>query len=358
MSTTLATASIPKTMAAIQKTKAEEGLWFHSGIEVPSIGPRDILVAVSHAGICGTDRHIYEWDQWSQSRVKVGISIGHEFVGTIAATGAAVTGFEIGQRVSAEGHIACGLCRMCRTGQAHICKDVKIIGIDRDGGFANYVSVPYENIWPIHDKISSEHAAIFDPLGNAVHTVMKAGVSGKDVLITGVGTIGLMAVMVARAAGAARIFVSDPDKQRVKMAIELGADEGFVSTEDWIDDLHRETDGYGVDVLLEISGHPSGIDQGFRALCPGGTAALLGIPAKPIQFEWTNHIIFKGAKILGINGREMFATWYQMEKLMLSGAINLDAIITHQLPMADFESGIKKMQSGEAIKVVLEIPNA
>lgn len=355
MTNSMATASVPQTMAGIRKTQAAEGLWYESDIEIPEIGARDVLVAVKNAGICGTDRHIYEWDPWSQSRIKVGITIGHEFVGTIAKMGDAVSGFEIGQRVSAEGHIACGLCKMCRTGQAHICKDVKIIGIDRDGGFAHYVSVPQENLWPVHDKIPNQHAAIFDPLGNSVHTVMKAGVSGKDVLITGVGTIGLMAVMVARAAGAARIFVSDPDKNRVKMAIDLGADDGFVSTDDWIAELRTNTGGYGVDVLLEISGHPSGIDQGFQALCPGGTAALLGIPAKPIQFDWTNHIIFKGAKILGINGREMFATWYQMEQLLLSGAINLDAIITHHLPMSDFETGIKKMQQGEAIKVVLDI---
>ena len=344
-------------MPALRKLKREPGLWFVPDIEVPKIGPRDVMVQVTHAGICGTDRHIYEWDAWSQSRVKIGITTGHEFCGRVIQTGAAVTRIEVGARVSAEGHVGCGSCEQCRTGNGHICNLVKIIGIDTNGCFASYVVIPEENIWPVHAKIRDEVAAVFDPLGNAVHTVMTAGVSGKSVLITGVGIIGLMAVTVARAAGAGSIFVTDVDQRRLDLARKLGANEAYLATKPWVEDVRKACGGSGPQVLLEMSGNKHALRDGFAALRNGGVASLLGIPADEVSFDFTNNIIFKGATVHGINGRRMFETWYQMENLILSGRLELESIITHVIEMQDFERGFKMMQSGEAIKVVMKIPH-
>lgn len=344
-------------MLAIRKLKSEPGLWLRDDVEVPTIGPNDVLIAVTHAGICGTDRHIYEWDRWSQSRINVGISTGHEFVGIVKQVGSSVDKFVVGQRVSAEGHIYCGQCKQCRTGNGHICRNVEIIGIDRDGCFAQFVSIPERNVWPVHPNIPDKIAAVFDPLGNAVHTVMSADVSGKTVLITGVGIIGLMAVTVARAAGAGQIFVTDVDERRLEVAKQIGADAAYVGTdENWIEKIRNETEGLGPQVLLEMSGNRFAIKQGFEALADGGTAALLGIPGDEISFNLADDIIFKGATVLGINGRRIFETWFQMESLILSGRLNLEPIITHVIEMDRFEEGFRMMQSGEAIKVVLQIP--
>jgi threonine 3-dehydrogenase len=344
-------------MLALKKLHDRPGLWQTLDAPIPVVGPQDVLVAVTHAGICGTDRHIYEWDAWSRSRVRLGVTTGHEFVGRVAKVGEAVTRVQPGQRVSAEGHVGCGRCRPCRTGSGHICEEVQILGIDRDGCFAEYVSVPESNIWPIDSRIPDEVAAIFDPLGNAMHTVMAAGVSGKSVLITGVGIIGLMAVTIAKAAGASRIFVSDVDRRRLDLARRLGAHEAYHAGDaDWTADVRRATAGRGADVLLEMSGHPRAIAQGFSALASGGVAALLGLPSDRVSFDLANDIIFKGATVLGINGRRMFETWYQVEEFVLSGRLNLAPIITHQIPIDDFEQGFHLMQSGEAIKVVLTVP--
>lgn len=351
-------APINRTMAAIRKTRPSPGLEWREDAPVPHVGPRDVLVAVTHAGICGTDRHIYEWDAWSASRVPVGITTGHEFVGRVVAIGDAVTRIEIGQRVSGEGHIGCGICQPCRTGNGHICEKVDIVGIDRDGCFAQYVSLPEENIWPLHDSIPDKIAAVLDPLGNAMHTVMSAGVSGRSVLITGAGIIGLMAITIARAAGAGTILVTDIDPRRLAIARELGADETYLaSAEDWPIAARTATHNQGPEVLLEMSGNGNAIRQGFTALRNGGTAALLGLPSRPIELDLPNHIIFKGATVLGINGRRMFETWYQMESFLLSGRLRLDKIITHQLPMRDFDKGFKLMQTGEGIKIVLQMPS-
>jgi threonine 3-dehydrogenase len=346
-------------MLAVRKLKNEPGLWLQRDTPTPQIGPRDVLVAVTHAGICGTDRHIYEWDAWSKSRVKLGITTGHEFVGRVHAIGSAVNRTAVGQRVSAEGHIGCGVCQPCRTGNGHICEKVDILGIDTDGCFAEFVAVPEENIWPVHPDIPDHIAAIFDPLGNAMHTVMAAGVSGRSVLITGVGIIGLMAVTIARAAGAGKILVTDVSPRRLELAKQLGADVTFDSKDDsWPSKARQLTHDQGPEVLLEMSGHPKAIRQGFTALRNGGTAALLGLPSEPVPLDLPNDIIFKGATVLGINGRKMFETWYQVENFLLSGRLNLEPIITHHLPLNDFERGLKLMQSGEAIKVVLEIGTA
>jgi threonine 3-dehydrogenase len=343
-------------MRALFKHHAGPGLELDPARPVPTPGPRDVLIRVLKAGICGTDRHIWEWDAWAAGRIPVGVVTGHEFVGVIEKVGSAVTRFTPGLRVSAEGHITAGLDYNSRTGNAHIARDTQIVGIDRDGCFAEYLCVPEENVWPVHQAIPDHIAAVLDPLGNAVNTVMSAGVSAKTVLITGVGIIGLMAVTVAKAAGASRIFVTDIDARRLALAKKLGAVEAYRANDpNWIADLRRQCRGDGADVLLEMSGHPGAIDDGFKALRPGGTAALLGIPSRPISFDLSSHVIFKGATVLGINGRRMFETWYQMEALLLSGRLQLDEIITHQIPMADFAKGFGLMQSGEGIKVVMDV---
>lgn len=348
---------IPETMRALVKHHAGAGLRYVDDHATPGIGPRDVLIRVKKAGICGTDRHIWEWDDWAAGRIPVGIVTGHEFAGEVAAVGDAVTRARVGQRVSAEGHITAGLDFNSRTGNAHIASDTKILGVDRDGVFADYVSVPEENVWPIHAEIPDRIAATFDPLGNAVHTVMEAGVAAKSVLISGVGIIGLMAVTVARAAGAARIYCTDIDPRRLELAKRLGACEAFDARQgdDWIKQIQRETPGAGVDVLLEMSGSSAGLDAGFQALRSGGTAALLGLLAKNPTFDFNQHVIFKGCRVLGINGRRMWETWYQMEELVLSGRIKLDEIITHELAITDYERAFETMIAGEGIKVLMDL---
>jgi threonine 3-dehydrogenase len=344
-------------MRALIKHHAGEGLRFESNRPVPTIGPRDVLVRVKKAGICGTDRHIWEWDEWAAGRIPVGIVTGHEFVGTVEKIGSAVTRVTPGQRVSAEGHITAGVDYNSRTGNAHIARDTQIIGVDRDGCFAEFIALPEENIWPVHERIPDRVAAILDPLGNAVHTVMAAGVSARSVLISGVGIIGLMAVTVAKAAGASRIYCTDVNPPRLKLAKKLGAVEAFDARDGngWIEQVRRETRGEGVDVLLEMSGASPALESGFAALRNGGTAALLGLLAKSPTFDFNKHIIFKGCTVFGINGRRMFETWYQMEELLLSGRLELDEIITHEFPLEEYETAFKTMITGDGIKVVMNI---
>jgi threonine 3-dehydrogenase len=349
-------ASIPTKMACLRKLRAEPGLDFISDSPIPPLGPRDVLIKVRKAGICGTDRGIYEWGPWAKSRVKVGIVIGHEVMGTVAALGNAARAVQVGQRVSVEGHIGCGTCFSCRTGNTHVCDKVHIIGIDRDGSFAQYLSVPYTNVWPLDPKIPDDVAAIMDPLGNAVHTVMTAGVAGRSVLITGAGIIGLMAVSVAKAAGAGRLIVADINEQRLTLARELGADHTLKTTHsDWVEEARRLTKGIGPEVVCEMSGATKAINGGLAALRNCGTMVMLGLPKEDVPVNFNDHVIFKGARIIGINGRRMFETWYQMEDLILSGRVKLDPIITHRTPLKDFERGFKLMAAGEAIKVILNV---
>ena len=344
-------------MRALIKHHAGTELKFVNDRPKPKPGPRDVLIRVTHAGICGTDRHIWEWDQWAAGRIPVGIITGHEFVGIIEEVGSAVTKYQPGLRVSAEGHTTKGVDYNSRTGNAHIASDTRIIGIDRDGCFADYVCVPEDNVWPVHDSIPNHVAAVLDPLGNAVHTVMAAGVSAKSVLISGVGIIGLMAVTVARAAGASRIFCTDINPPRLELAKKLGAIEAYDARQGdgWIKDVRDQCRGEGVDVLLEMSGAEAAFDQGFHALRNGGTAALLGLPAKRVTFDFNENIIFKGCTVLGINGRKMFETWYQMEELLLGGRLELDDIITHRFPLEEYHKAFETMISGDGIKVVLEM---
>ncbi len=322
----------------------------------PVPGPRDVLIRVSKVGICGTDRHIWEWDQWAAGRIPVGIVTGHEFVGVIEAVGSAVTKYQPGLRVSAEGHITAWKDFNSRTGNAHIASDTTIIGIDRDGCFAEYVCVPEDNVWPVHASIPDRFAAVLDPLGNAVHTVMAAGVSAKSVLITGTGIIGLMAVTVARAAGAGRIFATDLDPRRRALAKKLGAVEAFDPRDKgWVNEVKKACRGEGADVLLEMSGASPALDAGLEALRNGGTAALLGLFKGPITVDINRLVVFKGCTVLGINGRKMFETWYQMEELLLSGKLELNDIVTHEFPLEDFKKAHETMITGEGIKVLMNV---
>ncbi len=343
-------------MRALIKHHAGTELQFVSNRPVPTPGPRDVLIRVKKVGICGTDRHIWEWDAWAAGRIPVGIVTGHEFVGIIEQVGSAVTNYKPGQRVSAEGHITAWKDYNSRTGNAHIASDTKIIGIDRDGCFAEYVCVPEENVWPVHASIPDKIAAVLDPLGNAVHTVMAANVSAKSVLVTGTGIIGLMSITVAKAAGASRIFATDLDPKRRALAKKLGATEAFDPRDDqWIADIRKHCRGEGVDVLLEMSGASTALTQGFEALRNGGTAALLGLFGKPVTFDINKLVIFKGCTVLGINGRKMFETWYQMEELLLSGRLELEDIVTHEFPLEQFKKAHETMISGEGIKVVMAV---
>ncbi|MDQ2909339.1 MAG: L-threonine 3-dehydrogenase [Candidatus Eremiobacteraeota bacterium] len=341
-------------------TKAAPGPGFVlNAAPVPAIGAADVLIRVRKAGVCGTDHHIYEWDTWAQRRVKPPLIVGHEFMGTVEAVGEAVRGIAVGERVSAEGHISCGVCRQCRTGEAHICSHVKIIGVDTDGAFAGYIAMPAGNVWRLDPAIPDEFAAIFDPLGNAVHTVMAAGVSTKTVVITGVGSIGLMAIPVARAAGAASVFAIDINPQKLALAERVGADAVFDARDpNLLDEIARRTGGDGADVLLEMSGSGSAIDAGLHMLRNGGRAALLGIPPDDVAINLAERIIFKGLTVLGINGRKMFETWYQTEALVRSGRVDLRPIITHELPLEAFADAFDLMRTGAGAKIVLDVSPA
>jgi len=351
----LMTESVATTMRALRKTEPAPG-FTAAELAVPSIGPTDVLIRVRKVGLCGTDLHIYGWDQWAQRRIKPPLTIGHEFMGTVAAVGAAVRAVVPGDRVSAEGHLACGICLLCRTGEAYICEHVKIIGVDTDGAFADYIVMPEVNVWKLDDAIPDAWAAVFDPLGNAVHTVMAAGVSTKSVAITGVGSIGLMAIPVARAAGASAVYAIDVNPAKLELASRVGADAVFDARDpNLVDEILKRTGGDGVDVLLEMSGNGAAIDAGLAMVRNGGRAALLGIPSNDVQINLAERIIFKGLTVLGINGRKMFETWYQTQALVKSGRVDLGPIITHELPFDAYDEAFGLMKSGAAAKVVLDV---
>jgi len=344
------------TMQAIVKPAPAPGAEV-SRVPVPEIGPRDVLIRVRAASICGTDLHIYSWDRWAQRRLRPPLVFGHEFCGHVERIGDEVQGLKPGEFVSAEMHVACGLCYQCRTGQSHICQDVRIIGIDADGCFAEFVKIPATNVWKIDPAIPVEYAAILDPLGNAVHTVLAGDVAGMSVAITGAGPIGLFSIAIAKACGAGPVFVTEPHPYRQKLAVKMGADDVIDPTStDAVADVLNRTSGVGVDVVLEMSGHPDALRQGFQMLRRGGRISLLGIPAKPLEIDLANDVIFKGATVQGINGRRVFDTWYKMQALLKAGALNLDPLITDRMPLADFDRGIQMLLSGDASKILL-FPN-
>ena len=352
-------AAVTRTMRAVVKAAAGPGLEFRRDQPAPGEpGPGEALVRVRRAGICGTDLGIDAWKPFFAKRMKPPVVIGHEFAGVVEAVGPGVpVHVTVGRRVSGEGHIITGRDAASLSGMAHTARMMEIIGIDRAGCFADLIMMPAGNLWMLPKVVSDDHAAIMDAFGNAVHTVMEANVSRRSVVVTGVGPIGLMSVQAARMAGASRIFVVDRDRKRLNLAIELGADEAFDSSvdTDWPERVIRGTKNEGAHVLLEMSGAESLINGGFTALRRGGRAALLGLPGADYAFDWNEHVIFKGATVLGINGRRMFETWLQMDDFFEQAPRMLEPIVTHRVKLEEFQKGVDMMRSGEAVKAVLEI---
>lgn len=343
-------------MRAIVKPWPQPGAELQQ-VAVPEPGPHDVLVKVQAASVCGTDLHIYRWNRWAQRRLHPPLVFGHEFCGVVEEIGSEVASCKKGDFVSAEMHVACGRCFQCRTGQSHICQNVRIIGVDMDGCFAEYVKIPESNIWNIDPDIPVEYAAILDPLGNAVHTVLAGEIAGLSVAITGCGPVGLLAIAVAKACGAHPIFASEPHPYRQRLAEKMGATVVIdPSKSDPAAQVLAATNGIGTDVVLEMSGDPAAVRQAFQMLRRGGRISLLGIPAKSVELDLASDIIFKGAIVQGINGRRVFETWYKMQALLKSGAIDLSPLITDRIPMADFERGMELLLSGNASKVLM-FPN-
>jgi threonine 3-dehydrogenase len=344
---------MPKTMLAVVKPEPKAGAEIRD-VKVPGIGASDVLVKVKVASICGTDLHIYDWDAWAQNRIHPPLVPGHEFCGEVAATGSEVTTVKEGDFVSAEMHVACGKCYQCRIGEAHICRNVKIIGIDEDGAFAEYVRIPEKNIWKIDPAIPAEYASILDPLGNAVHTVLAGEIAAKSVAIVGCGPIGLFSIAVARACGATQVFALEINEHRASLARKMKADYVLNPAKDDVKAIIMDaTNGVGVDVVLEMSGKSPGIKLGFEILRLGGRVSLLGIPSKPVELNFADDLIFKGATVQGINGRLMYKTWYQMQALLKAGKLDLSPVITDRIPMKDFGKGVDRLKSGEASKILL-----
>ncbi len=346
---------IPNTMHALVKLTSAPGMEMRE-MPVPQIGATDVLVAVETASVCGTDLHIFHWDEWAQNRIKPPYIPGHEFCGTVAAVGELVQGITVGDFVSAEMHVACGHCLQCRSGQAHVCQFVKILGVDADGAFADYVRIPAANIWKLDPAIPRDFGSLYDPFGNAVHTVLSGQIAGNTVAVTGCGPIGLFSIAVAKACGAARVIAIEPNAKRRTLARQMGATVLLDPTSDDVEArVLEETHGNGVDVLLEMSGHASAIRQGFRILRMGGRASLLGIPSRPVELDLANAVIFKGATVHGINGRRMYETWFQMEALLRDSGVDLAPVITHRLPLAQFDEAMRLLESGEASKILLTV---
>ncbi|OIO27891.1 L-threonine 3-dehydrogenase [Candidatus Micrarchaeota archaeon CG_4_10_14_0_2_um_filter_60_11] len=340
-------------MKAVMKTAPKQGFEF-AELPVPKPGPKEILVKVKATSICGTDVHITEWDEWAQNRIKPPLLYGHEFAGEVVEKGGNAEGVEVGDFVSAETHVYCGHCFQCQTGNAHICENVKILGVDINGCFAEYAAIPASNAWKNSKKINPKHASAQEPLGNAVHTVSYCNVRDANVAIFGMGPIGLCAVQVCKAYGARKVIAVNPGEYRRKLAEKNGADLVLNPKEDdVVKEIMDATDGRGSDVLIEMSGSPQGITQGFESLRPGGEVGFLGIPPKPFEFDWSKNVVFKGCTIHGVNGRKIWDTWYRSRSLLESGKVDLGKIVTHELRLSDFAEGIELMKKGECGKIVM-----
>jgi threonine 3-dehydrogenase len=340
------------TMMALRKTRPGRGAELEN-VSVPAIGPTDVLVRVQAASICGTDLHIYAWDPWSASRIKPPLTFGHEFCGTVERVGEEVTAVIPGDFVSAEMHVSCGHCHQCRAGQSHVCRNLRIIGIDQDGCFAEFVRIPSRNIWKIDPAIPEHYAAILDPLGNAVHTVLSGEIAGQTAAVIGCGPIGLMAIAVAKACGCSTLFATEVNPHRRELARRMGAEVVMdPAAEDVVARVLAETGGTGVDVLLEMSGHPAAIQQGFRMLRAGGRASLLGIPTQPVTLDLVADVIFKGATVHGIFGRKMFETWLQMTALLKDGRLDLEPLFSERLALDRFADAFALLQGGQAGKIL------
>ena len=339
-------------MKALVKAKAERGLWLED-IPEPTMGINDVLIRVLYTGICGTDVHIYNWDDWAQKTIPVPMAIGHEFVGKIVAVGSNVNDFFPGDIVSGEGHVVCGRCRNCLAGRRHLCVSTQGVGVNRPGAYAEFISLPMTNIWRHHPGVNLEVAAIFDPFGNAVHTALSFPVLGEDVLITGAGPIGIMAIPVVRHAGARHVVITDLNPFRLDLARKMGATLAVNPTETPLSEVQKQlkmTEGF--DVGLEMSGNPQALSDMIANMSHGGKIAALGIPSKSIPMDW-RPVIFNMITIKGIYGREMYETWYKMS-VMLDSGLDISPVITHRYSYSDFEDGFAAMISGNTGKVVLD----
>jgi threonine 3-dehydrogenase len=342
-------------MKALVKARAEPGIWMQD-VPEPKVGHNDVLIKVRRSAICGTDMHIYNWDAWAQKSVPVPMAIGHEYSGEIVEIGSEVYGFKVGDRVSGEGHITCGHCRNCRAGRRHLCRNTAGVGVNRPGAFAEYLKIPAANVFALPAAIDDEIASILDPLGNATHTALAFDLVGEDVLITGAGPIGIMAVAIARHCGARHVVITDVNDYRLQLAAKMGASRalnvGRVSLDDAIRDLGMEE---GFDVGFEMSGNPGAFREMLRTMNHGGRISMLGIPSGDTAIDW-NQVIFKGLIIKGIYGREMFETWYKMASMLQSG-LDVRPVITHRLGVRDYLEGFQIMNSGQSGKITLDWAN-
>ena len=337
-------------MKALVKAKATKGIWMED-IPLPKYGPNDVLIKVSKSAICGTDLHIYLWDEWAQRTIPVGLTIGHEYVGHVAGVGSEVSEFKVGERVTGEGHIACGHCRNCRRGRQHICETTVGVGVNINGSFAEYVKIPSTNVMKINEKIPDEILAIMDPFGNATHTALSFPIIGEDVLVTGAGLIGSMAVNVARFAGARFVVATETSEYRADLARKMGATRVVNPMKENLREVMDELGMIGFDIGLECSGAPAAFNQLVEHMYNSGKISLLGILPSSTTVDW-NRIIFKGLTMKGIYGREMYETWYHMEQMLLSG-LDLSPIITHRFGIDDFQKGFDVMETGQCGKVIL-----
>jgi threonine 3-dehydrogenase len=339
-------------MKALVKSRREPGIWLEN-IPEPKVGPNDVLIRVRRSAICGTDMHIYNWDQWAQKTIPVPLAVGHEYSGVIVELGSEVRGFKTGDRVSGEGHITCGHCRNCRAGRRHLCRNTVGVGVSRAGSFAEYLALPAVNAFKLPDAIDDDIASILDPFGNATHTALSFNMVGEDVLITGAGPIGIMATSIARFVGARHVVVTDVNDYRLALARRMGASRAINVARESLDAAMQELGmEEGFDVGCEMSGNPNALRELIRTMNHGGSVALLGIPPGDTAIDW-NQVIFKGLVLKGIYGREMFETWYKMASMLQSG-LDLKPVITHRLPIAEFQRGFDIMGSGQSGKVILD----
>ncbi|MEN8721026.1 MAG: L-threonine 3-dehydrogenase [Oceanococcaceae bacterium] len=339
-------------MKALTKSRAEPGLWL-ADVPDPEVGINDVLIRVKRTAICGTDLHIWKWDAWAQKTIPVPMVVGHEFVGEIVAVGSNVHDFTPGEIVSGEGHVVCGHCRNCMAGRRHLCANTSGIGVNRPGAFAEYVALPQANIWEHRPGIDLDVAAMFDPLGNAVHTALSFDLLGEDVLITGAGPIGVMAAAVCRHAGARHVVITDVNPKRLALALQMGASRAVDARQESLPAVQKALGmSEGFDVGLEMSGNPQAFRDLLANMCHGGKVAMLGIPSEEVAIDW-NTVIFNMLTIKGIYGREMYETWYKMSVMVESG-LDVSPVISHRLPFTDFAEGFAAMQAGEAGKVILD----
>lgn len=339
-------------MKSLVKAKREPGIWMQD-VPMPEYGVNDVLIKIGKTAICGTDIHIYNWDDWAQATIPVPMTVGHEFYGEIVEVGQEVKGMKPGQRVSGEGHLTCGYCRNCRAGRRHLCRNTLGVGVNRPGCFAQYLAIPASNVMLLPDNITADQASVLDPLGNATHCALAFNVVGEDVLITGAGPIGIMAVAILRHIGARHIVITDVNEYRLDLARKMGASHAVNVKHQSIQDV-MDTLGMaeGFDVGLEMSGNPMALNDMVKAMNHGGQIALLGIPPKETAIDWSQ-VIFKGLVIKGIYGREMFETWYKMIAMLQSG-LDISPVITHRFSVADYQQAFEIMASGQSGKVILD----